>query len=85
VRILKKPEPAYTDKARKAGVEGTVVLQAVFSSDATLNRIRILQWLPFGLTERAVEAARGIKFTPATKDGRPVSMFYRIEYNFHLY
>jgi TonB family protein len=85
VQVLKKPEPAYTDKARKAGVEGTVMLQVVFSSDATIKRLLILRWLPFGLTERAIEAARRIKFTPAIKDGRPVSMYYRIEYNFNLY
>jgi len=41
--------------------------------------------LPYGLTERAIAAARQIKFTPATKDGRPVSMYIQLEYNFNLY
>jgi TonB family protein len=85
VRLSSKPEPPYTEKARQAGVEGTVVLSVIFSSDATLKRVLVLQWLPFGLAQRAVEAARRIKFTPATKDGQPVSMYYKIEYNFHLY
>lgn len=84
-QLATKPEPAYTEKARKVGVEGTVALQTVFSSDGTIQNVIILQWLPYGLTERAVEAARKIKFTPAIKDGRPVSMYYRIEYNFNLY
>jgi hypothetical protein len=47
--------------------------------------IIVLSGLPGGLTERAVEAARRIKFFPATKDGRPVSMFIQLEYNFNLY
>ncbi|MGB7921612.1 MAG: TonB family protein [Pyrinomonadaceae bacterium] len=85
VRVLTKPEPSYTEEARKAGLEGTVTLSAVFSSEGTVTRILVLKWLPHGLTERAIQAARSLKFTPATKDGRPVSMFYRIEYNFNLY
>jgi len=84
-RVLKKPEPAYTEQAREAQVTGTVVLRAVFSSDGTVRHILVLAGLPFGLTERAVKAAQKIKFTPATIDGRPASMFVQIEYNFNLY
>lgn len=85
VRIISKPEPAYTDAARQAGVEGKVVLQAVFAADGKVKYILVLRPLPKGLTEKAVDAARKIKFAPAVKDGKPVSMFYRIEYNFNLY
>jgi TonB family protein len=85
VRILTEPQPSYTDEARRAGIEGTVGLLTVFSSDGTLSRILVFKWLPYGLTERAIEAARSLKFVPATKDGHPVSMYYRIEYNFTLY
>jgi len=44
-----------------------------------------LDTLPFGLTEQAIAAARQIKFVPAVKDGRPVSVFMQLEYNFNLY
>jgi hypothetical protein len=37
------------------------------------------------LTQMAVEAARQIKFTPSSKDGRAVSMYIQLEYNFNLY
>ncbi|MGB7921613.1 MAG: TonB family protein [Pyrinomonadaceae bacterium] len=83
VHITYKPEPPFTDAARAARISGRVVLQAVFSSDGSVKHILVLRALPLGLTEKAVEAARKLKFTPATKDGRPVSMFYRIEYNFN--
>jgi outer membrane biosynthesis protein TonB len=41
--------------------------------------------LPDGLTEKAIEAARRISFTPAEKDGRKVSQYVTIEYNFNIY
>jgi TonB family protein len=84
-RILSKPEPQYTVEARSAYMIGTVVLRAVFSAEGKVEHILVVRSLPFGLSERAVEAARQIKFTPATKDGHPVSMWMQLEYNFNLY
>jgi TonB family protein len=85
VRILSKPEPGYTSEAHNNQVEGTVVLQAVFSSEGIIKDIKVLRPMPYGLTEKAIEAAHKIIFFPATVAGRPVSMYYRIEYNFKLY
>jgi TonB family protein len=84
-RVLSKPEPQYTEEARKNQVTGTVVLRAVFTSGGQVTNIRAVSGLPNGLTERAIAAARNIKFVPATKDGRPVSMYIQLEYNFNLY
>ena len=84
-RIISKPEPQYTEDARKNQVSGTVVLRAVFSSNGTVTNIRTVSGLPHGLTERAMAAARQIRFSPATKDGRAVSQYIQIEYNFNLY
>lgn len=84
-RVLSKPEPQYTEEARKNQVTGTVVLRAVFTSGGQVTNIRAVSGLPFGLTEKAIAAARQIRFQPATKDGRPVSMYIQLEYNFNLY
>jgi len=84
-RILSRPEPQYTEEARKNQVSGTVVLRAVFSSSGQVTNIRAVSGLPNGLTERAIAAARQIRFTPAMKDGRAVSQYIQIEYNFNLY
>ena len=84
-RLLQKPEPRYTEEARKNQVIGTVMLRAVFSSAGEVVQIQALRSLPFGLTERAIAAARQIKFVPAMKGGRPVSVFMQLEYNFNLY
>jgi TonB family protein len=84
-RILSRPEPQYTEEARKNQVSGTVVLRAVFSASGQVTNIRTVSGLPNGLTERAMAAARQIRFAPATKDGHPVSQYIQIEYNFNLY
>ncbi len=84
-RVLSKPEPTYTEAARKNQITGTVVLRAVFSSGGSVTNIHAVSGLPDGLTERAIAAAKSIKFVPATKDGRPVSMWMELQYNFNLY
>lgn len=84
-RLTGKPEPPYTEEARKQWISGTVVLRAVFSAKGKVVNIRVVSGLPHGLTERAIEAAKKIKFIPATKDGKPVSMWMQLEYNFDPY
>jgi TonB family protein len=64
---------------------GTVVLKAVFSSDGSVKNIKVVSGLPHGLTERAIDAASKIKFIPAQKDGKYVSMLMTLEYNFNLF
>ncbi len=84
-RLLSKPEPQYTEEARRNQVTGTVVLRVVFSSMGEVVDIHAVQLLPFGLTERAIAAARQIRFLPATRGGQPVSGYMQLEYNFNLY
>ncbi len=73
-RVLLKPEPQYTEEARRNGITGSVVLRVVFSRLGEVTSIRAIQSLPFGLTERAIAAARLIRFRPATRDGHPVNL-----------
>lgn len=84
-RLLSKPEPQYTEEARRNQLSGTVTLRVVFSSTGEVVQIRALRTLPFGLTEKAIAAARQIKFIPAMKSGHPVSVHMQLEYNFNLY
>lgn len=85
VRLGMKPEPAYTEVARRNQITGTVVIKCIFGSNGRVNNIRVVSGLPFGLTEKAVDAAKKIRFIPAMKDGRYVSMWMQLEYNFNLY
>ena len=84
-RLISKPEPSYTEEARRNAVEGTVVLKAIFAASGKVMNIVVVHGLPDGLTERAIVAARKIKFVPATKEGKYVSMWMQLEYNFFLY
>ena len=71
--VLFQPLPRYTDEARRNKFTGSIRLQVRLDADGTVSDVRPLGVLPYGLTEAAEEAARGIRFTPATRDGAPVS------------
>jgi TonB family protein len=83
--VVTRAEPQYSEEARKNQVSGTIVIRAVFSALGKVTNVRTVSGLPYGLTERAVMAAKQIKFLPAVKDGKFVSQYIQIEYNFNLY
>ena len=83
--VVAKPEPTYTQDARQHQVTGTIVLRCVFGSSGRVTNIAAMSRLEHGLTEQAIAAAQQIRFIPAIKDGRFVSMYMQLEYNFNLY
>jgi TonB family protein len=83
--ILHKEKAAYTEEARRNRVEGAVVLSVTFGADGRLHDIRTVRGLSHGLTENAIAAALRIRFTPAIRDGRPVSVRGNLEFSFALY
>jgi len=85
VMVLMKPEPEYTEAARQSQTTGTIVIKAVFSANGSVQNITVVSGLPNGLTGKAIEALHKIKFIPAAKDGKFVSMWMQLEYNFNLY
>lgn len=83
--IVFKGAPEYTEEARQNKVTGTVTLQMVFAASGQVTNIRTVSGLPYGLTEKAINAARKIYFLPAIKDGQRVPQYIRVEYNFNIY
>jgi TonB family protein len=83
--ITRRPPPGVTDEALRNRVHGIVRLRAVLAKDGKVKDIRVIKGLPDGLTEKAIAAARKIKFRPARKDGRAVSMWITLEYKFAGY
>jgi TonB family protein len=83
-RITFNPQPGYTEEARRNNVSGFVRLRAVLNSSGEVTDIGVVKGLPDGLTEKAVAAARQIKFTHAEKDGRKVSQHVVLEYAFDV-
>lgn len=73
-KILYAGKPEYTQEAKDNKVEGSVVLSLIFGADGQIGGIRVIQGLPHGLTQKAIEAASKIRFEPAMKDGQPVSV-----------
>ena len=69
--ITSKPNPAYTDEARKLRIEGEVLLEVVLEASGKLRVTRIVRGLGHGLDESAVRAAEQIHFKPALRDGQP--------------
>jgi TonB family protein len=84
-RLLSKPQPVYTKTAAEKLITGVVRLRAVLSSSGKVTEIRPLNSLPEGLTDQAIAAAQQITFEPAIKDGKPVSQWVTLEYNFRLF
>lgn len=82
--ITARPEPGYTRDARKVGIQGVVTLKALLLGDGTIDRIRVVRRLPYGLTENAILAACKIEFKPAVKAGKEVSQWVTLDYAFRL-
>ncbi len=82
--IISKVEPQYSEEARKAGLQGTVLLKIVVDTDGKPRDPKVLRSLGLGLDERAVEAVSNWKFQPGAKDGQPVPVQAQIEVNFRL-
>jgi len=77
-------QPNYTEIARKARVQGIVIVQAIIDKQGNVTNIKVLRGLPMGLEEAAVEAMKKWKFKPATLNGKPVTVYYNLTVNFKL-
>jgi protein TonB len=83
---LLQPLPPYTEAARKARVEGLVLLQAVVRKDGTVDSFRVLRGLGYGLDESAINTiATKWRFKPGTLNGTAVDVQANIEISFRLY
>jgi TonB family protein len=83
-QIVTHPNAAYTDEARRRGIQGAVVVQAHFDIDGNFKVLRIVKGLGYGLDESAVAALQNWRFTPATRNGERVSVVAEIEVPFRL-
>src|SRR6185295_8586173 len=84
-KCAKTPEPNYSDEARRAGLEGNVDLSAVILKDGSIQTLRVLHPLGFGLDESSIAVLNEWKCAPGTLNGNPVNMQLRVRIGFHLY
>jgi len=85
-RVLQQAKPHYTSEAMRAGVQGTVLLECVVSTDGTVSNARVLHSLDstLGLDDEAIKAAKQWRFAPGTRNGEPVPVLVSIELTFTL-
>jgi TonB family protein len=84
-RVVYAPSPDYSDKGRKAKVEGTVTLRITVSKDGEPQDITVEKKLGYGLDEEAVKAVKKWKFQAASRDGVPLDQRIVVQVNFRLY
>ncbi len=84
-KALFAPDPEYSEEARKAKYQGTVVLWMVVGADGRPQQVRVQRSLGMGLDEKAIEAVRQWKFEPAKLNGQAVPVQINVEVNFRLY
>jgi len=84
-RAIYKPDPEYSEEARKAKYQGTVILGLIVDSFGRPKGLKVEHGLGMGLDEKALEAVRNWKFEPAEKDGKPVAVAISVEVQFRLF
>lgn len=83
-KVRQKVEPRYSEEARAAKYQGTVVLGIVIAETGVPRDVRVLRGIGLGLDERAMAAVAEWRFQPGMKDDMPVPVFATIEVNFRL-
>ena len=82
---LQKPDPAYSERARQARLQGTLVLRVVVDREGNVADTTIVKPLGLGLDAKALENVRTWKFQPATRNGTPVPVRVMVEIQFKLF
>lgn len=82
--VLREVKPDYTEEGRRRNIEGDVVLEIIVKSDGTVGNVKLLQGLGAGLDQRAVDAVRQWRFSPAKRLGAPVDVVVEVAVEFKL-
>jgi TonB family protein len=83
-RLLREVKADYSDEARRANIEGEVVLEIVVRRDGSVGDVKILRGLRGGLNDRAIQAVRQWRFSPARMKGTPVDVVVEVGVEFRL-
>jgi TonB family protein len=85
---ITRPVPLHTPPPETTNglvrIQGSVIIEAVIDRDGRVRDTRVLKGLPRGLDEKAVKAVRSWRFEPATRNGKPVAVFYTVVINYDI-
>jgi periplasmic protein TonB len=83
-RVVQRTMPEYTQEALKAKVEGDVVLTTTIQTDGTPGDIKVTRGLGNGLDEKAIDCLKQWRFSPGSRNGKPVAVKATVEIRFRL-
>ena len=84
-RLLKSVPPEYTAEARKARIQGIVILELIVEPDGRISGGKVLKPLPAGLTQKAIDAVKEWRYSPGeTRQGAPVRCLLNVTVRFTL-
>lgn len=85
LQIKYKPIPKYTEEARNNNIQGKVRVRVTFLANGEIGSVSEVVGLPFGLTAKAIEAAKKMKFEPQKSNGVPIIVTKVVVYTFTIY
>jgi protein TonB len=77
-------DPIYTEVARKANIQGIVIIEAIIDQNGNVTDVRVLKGLPLGLDSSALNAVKNWKFKPGTLNGQAVPVYYNLTVTFRI-
>jgi periplasmic protein TonB len=77
-------EPEYSEQARREKFGGVVVVSMIVDEEGMPTDLKLVTSIGHGLDEKALEAARQYRFTPALRDGKPVAVRITVELSFRI-
>ena len=82
--ILTKVQPTYPMAAKKAGIQGTVELEATISKDGVPMELRVVSSPSDDLSQSALEAVREWRYRPTSLNGVPIEIVTQIVVHYSL-
>jgi len=84
-RALEVPDPEYPEKARRRGIQGTIVLAIAINKNGGIDNVKVVRRLDPDLDRNAVDAVKQWRFAPAEKNGEAVPFQSLVEVSFSLH
>jgi TonB family protein len=83
-KLIRQPRPVYPPDLQAAGVEGTVMLQAIVLKDGTVGALKVVKSAGQALDDAAIAAVRQWRYQPTLLNGQPVETMTTVSVGFQL-